>query len=94
MLEESVNDESNSDVAVKIPPLVPLSDRPVDLAGGTVVAMSNTGHRGYLWNPPSPERRNGLGVGWLAEVDMRLLRLRVSFWQLLGRGDDIYMAPS
>lgn len=92
MLEESVNEESNSDVAVKIPPLVPLSDRPVD---GTVVAMSNTGHKGYLWNPPRiPEHRNGLGVGWLAEVDMRLLRLRVSFWQLLGRGDEIYMAPS
>ena len=32
-----------------------------------MVAMSNSEHRGYLWDLP----RNGLGVGWLAEVDMR-----------------------
>ena len=46
--------------------------------------MSNTGHRGYLWDLPL----NGLGVGWLAEVDMRLLWM--SFWPPPGRGDDIY----
>jgi hypothetical protein len=33
VLEESVNEESNSDVGVKIP-LVPLRNLPVDSAGG------------------------------------------------------------
>lgn len=48
--------------------------------------MSNSGHRGYLWDLP----RNGLGVGWLAEVvDMRVVRM--SFWLPLGRGDDIWV---
>jgi hypothetical protein len=45
--------------------------------------MSDSGHRGNLGDLP----RNGLGVGWLAEVDMRLVRM--SFWLPLGRGDDI-----
>lgn len=74
----SVNEESTSDVAVKIP-LVPLTTRPVPSTCLAVFAISNTGHRGYLWDPPRiPERRNGLGVGWRAEVDMGLLR--VSFF--------------
>ena len=46
--------------------------------------MSNTANREYLWD--LPERRNGLGVGWLVEVDMTECR------PPLGRGD-IYMTP-
>jgi len=33
--------------------------------------------RGRLWDlPVFPENRGGLGVGWLAEVDMRQVRMR------------------
>lgn len=59
MLEESVKEESNSDVGVKIP-----TNFPFDSAGGA---------------------RNGLGVGslgWLAEVDMRLVWM--GFWPAVG----------